>query len=392
MNPNLVNDEVQQKLRLLINEDSRNISLKKSEFNNISSSEFAKQLKGMKIAKSKFPFLFETNGIYYPPSINLEQASSQSTAVYKSKMLTGNLLIDLTAGMGIDAYFFSKSFKKVIAVERNTTLCEISKHNYRILNTNNLFYENTDLNDFLTENPTLKSDVIYLDPSRRNSTGRKFLIEDLEPNIIEYIDRFFEISSTIMVKLSPLTDLKKTINQIKYISEIHIVAVNNELKELLIICKNKTNENPKVTVVNLETQQPVFEFYFNDEKEIISEFSEPLKYIYEPNPGILKSGAFKLCGQKFGLKKLETNTHLYTSDELKENFPGKIYEVIEEIHHPKKSIYKKSFHIISKNHPMKAEEIRNKYKIKQSEEETLIFTKSISGKVILKAKKVFTAK
>lgn len=163
------------------------------------------------------------------------------------------------------------------------------------------------------------------------------------------------------------------------------------MKELLLICEINSNQNPKIKTVNLESAQADFEFNFNDEKTAVSQFSDPEKYIYEPNSAVMKSGGFKLIGQKFNLNKLEKNTHLYTSDRLAKEFPGRIYQVLEEIKDLKKEISNKAFHLISRNYPISADEIRKKYRLKQSEEESLIFTKSISGKKVLRCKTVILA-
>lgn len=383
MNPNLLEPEVQNYIRAQKNQDVRSISLKKSPFENLSSSELAQQIKGLQIARNKFPFFYQTEGIYYPPSLNLEQASSWITAQYKSEIIKGKTLIDLTSGMGIDAFGFAQKFEKVTALERNSELVEISKHNYKALNQSNLEYINSDFETFWKENSEEKWDLIYLDPSRRIESQRKFVLEDLEPNILEWMEEFLSRSETLMVKLSPLLDLKSTVEKIPQIQEIHIVAVKNEVKELVLICQKEIQTNPKIIAANLESNHPLFEFHLKEEATAVSEFSSPEKFIYEPNSAVLKSGAFKLSGEKLNLKKLHIHSHLYTSNELLKTFPGKVFEVLREIKNPKKEIEKSAFHVISKNYPLSVELIRKKYKIKESEEQTLIFTQSISGKHIL---------
>lgn len=388
MNSEILKPEVQTYLHKNQNEDIRKISLQKSPFAEISSSELAQQIKGLQIAKTKFPFLYHQEGIYFPPSINLEQASSWATSQYKSDIVKGKSIIDLTAGMGIDAFGFAQNFEEVTALERNADLVEISKNNYKTLNQNNLTYINSEFENYFRQNPNLKWDVIYLDPSRRIESQRKVILEDLEPNILDWMDEFLSRAETVVIKLSPLLDLKSTLDKIPQIQEIHIVALKNEVKELLLICRKNSNLNPKIKAVNLESNQPDFEFNWNEESEIISEFSEPKKFIYEPNASILKSGAFKLIGEKFNLKKLHSNTHLYTSDELISDFSGKIFKVSEELKNPKKEIQKKAFHLLVKNYPLKTEEVRKKYQIKEGSEFTLIFTQSVRGKHILLANRV----
>lgn len=388
MNKLLLNPEVQNYLKSQIQKDIRSFSLTKSPFERVTSAELSQQLKGLQIAQSKFPFYFEAKNIYYPPSINLEQASSWATAQYKANIVNGNSLIDLTAGMGIDSYGFAQKFKKITALERNSDLVEIAKYNYQSLNQTNLNYQATNFETYFQVNPTSKWDVIYLDPSRRIDSQRKVILEDLEPNILEWMNEFFKRSETILVKLSPLLDLKSAIDKVPQIQEIHIVALKNEVKELLLICKNNLSSNPKVKAVNLETNQSEFEFFWNEETLVKSEFSIPQKYIYEANSSILKSGAFKLIGQKYKLKKLHINTHLYTSNELVETFPGKVFEVSEELKNIKSKLENPAFHVISKNYPMSVEAIRRKYKLKESESQTLIFTQSIKEKHILKCQRI----
>lgn len=388
MNKLLLNPEIQNYLKSQIQKDIRSFSLTKSPFERVTSAELSQQLKGLQIAQSKFPFYFEAKNIYYPPSINLEQASSWATAQYKANIVNGNSLIDLTAGIGIDSYGFAQEFKQVTALERNSDLVEIAKYNYQSLNQTNLNYQATNFETYFQVNPTSKWDVIYLDPSRRIDSQRKVILEDLEPNILEWMNEFFKRSETILVKLSPLLDLKSAIDKVPQIQEIHIVALKNEVKELLLICKNNLSSNPKVKAVNLETNQSEFEFFWNEETLVKSEFSIPQKYIYEANSSILKSGAFKLIGQKYKLKKLHINTHLYTSNELVETFPGKVFEVSEELKNIKSKLENPAFHVISKNYPMSVEAIRRKYKLKESESQTLIFTQSIKEKHILKCQRI----
>lgn len=389
LNPLILNNEVQTYLRENLSKDVHSLSLQKSPFAGIKSAELAEQIKGMKIAKSKFPFLFETDGMYYPPSLNLEQASSQATSQYKSKLVRGKTLIDFTAGLGIDAFGFAQEFEEVTALEQSSNLVEICQHNYKTMGQTNLNYLNISFETYLKENPTQKWDVIYLDPARRKNAQKKFLLKDLEPNVLEWMDEFLKRAETVVIKLSPLMDVHKIIDQIPQTQEIHLVAVKNEVKELVLIGRNQSNVNPLISAVNLETNHPEFQFHFEDEKNTTVNFSSIKTYLYEPNTALLKSGAFKLIATTFGLNKLEVNTHLYTSDELNNGFPGKIYEVIEELKEVKKSIRNQSFHVISKNYPLSVENIRKKYKLKESESQSLVFTRGIDGLLHLLCKRIY---
>lgn len=388
MNIAVLTKEFQDYLKSIEQEDFKSISLKKSPFPEISSTEIAQQLKGLQVSKHKFPTLYAKEYIYFPPSINLEQASSEATATYKASLVKGKFLIDLTAGLGIDTFAFSKSFKKVYHIEQNEILSEIVQHNSSILSPNLETYNGT-FQSFFEENPTLKFDVIYLDPARRNSSGRKFILEDLEPNILEWIPIFFEKSDKIIIKLSPLLDISSTLQQIKEISEIHIVALKNEVKDfLLILEKGKETKNPYIKAVNLENNQTDFSFYFEEEQNTDAKYGTVSNYIYEPNVAILKTGAFKLLTQKFDLFKLHQNTHLYSSDEIIENFPGKIYKVEEHIKNPKKEILKTKANLLVKNFNQPIDIIKKKFKIIDGGETTLIFTQSIEGFHILKTSRI----
>lgn len=375
--------EAQTYIRSNENRDVREITLQKSPFPDATSAELAQQIKGLQIAKVKLPTFYSTNQILYPPTINLEQTSSEATAQYKAKLVSGKSIIDLTSGFGVDSWAFSFNFKKVVSIERNAELAEMVRYNYLQLKRKNIDVIVSEFEPFLKNHPKENWDVIYVDPSRRKGSKRKFLLADLEPDILQWMDQFRQKAKTVLVKLSPLMDLIATTEQIPTLHEIHVVAVKNEVKELLLIANHETVVSPKVHCVNLGTNQADFSFRLENEALAITSFSLPLNYLYEPNAAILKSGAFKLIGEKYSLKKLHPNTHLYTSSILRTDFPGRIYHVETILKNYKKSIRNSFFHVISKNFPLTVEEIRTKYKIKESEKETLIFTTSIDGKIVL---------
>ena len=387
INNTILTPEFQEFLISIEKEDIRSISLKKSPFDQITSSEIAQQLKGKQVAKQKFPTLYQTKNIYFPPSVNLEQASSEATANYKSSLLSGNKMIDLTAGLGIDSIAFANTFQEVIHIEQNPELSKIVSHNVKILNKNVKCYNGT-FDEYFEQNENEKYDLIYLDPARRNASGRKFILEDLEPNILEYIDIFFQKSSKVMVKLSPLLDLSLTIQQLPNISEIHIVSLKNEVKDFLIILdKSIDSQNPKIVCVNLESNQDIITYNFEDETLSNAKFSEPKNYIYEPNSSILKAGGFKIITSKYPVFKLHQNTHLYTSDELINDFPGRIFKIEEIIKNPKKEIAKTKANLLVKNYPENIDIIKKKLKIIDGGNITIIFTQSIEGIHILKTVK-----
>lgn len=367
---------------ILTNQDI-NISellLKKPIFESVTNKELAQQIVGRNVASRKFTFLLHEN-IIFPPHLNLEQASSQQTAEFKSLNLRGKRFLDLTCGLGIDAFFLSKRFEEVHLVEQNPELLSLVKHNWQILGRNaNFHLQNA--TDFLAENQQ-KYDVIYIDPARRDiHNKKKFLLEDLSPNLLELQPQLWNISDKILVKLSPLIDLTYLIQTLPFVEQIDIIAVKNEVKEIFITQNRyKIEAKTECRCINLGSEDPIFTFFFDEKYEKNVAFSKVKNFIYIPNNALLKSGAFSHIAVHFGLEKLHPNTHLYTSDIKTPNFPGRTLksEVISA-----KNIEKGAkYNIISKNYPLSVEEIKKKYKIKEGGNRYLIFTESVAGKEII---------
>ena len=377
------NKEVEKFINANLQTDLHSLLLKKSPFAEVSMQEIVQQIKGKKVAQKKFPFLLK-EGIVFPPNLNLEQASSQSTAEFKAQKLKGKKFLDLTSGFGIDAYFLSKNFDEITLIEQNTELLEIVKHNWGILERKANFI-NENLENFLANNQE-QFDVIYLDPARRDDhKNKKFLLEDLSPNLLEIQEKLIKICDQIIIKLSPLIDISYLISVLKNIFKIEIIAVKNEVKELLVFMNSKfESENVEISCINLESDDVVFSFNFNDEKERNAMFSEPQKFLYIPNNAVLKSGGFNSLSEKFNLKKLHPNSHFYTNGERLEGFPGRVLEI--EIVDSKTIKKGDKFNIISKNYPLTPEEIKKKYKISDGGNSYLIFTQTQKGKIILKSR------
>lgn len=377
----ILNKEIQNYINANLNTDLHALLLKKSPFPEVSMQEIVQQIKGKRVAGRKFPFLLK-EGILFPPQLNLEQSSSEKTALYKSGILKGNTFIDLTSGFGIDAYYLSQNFENITLVEQDTTLLELVEHNWKILNRQARFI-NLKLEDFLNETQEY-FDVIYLDPARRDQQKNKvFLLEDLSPDILEIQEKLRAISGQVVIKLSPLIDLKYLVSVLPGISRIDIIALKNDVKEVIVFLSDENTDRVFCNCVNLDSGEPAFTFKFGEEETARSEYSEPEKYIYIPNNAILKAGTFNLISQKFGLKKLHPNSHLYTLNKEEKNFPGRVLEM-EMI--DSKSIKKKGqYNIISKNYPLKPEEIKKKYGLKDGGNDYLIFTQSKKGKIILKS-------
>lgn len=382
MKTEILNKEVQNYINANLETDLHSLLLKKSPFSEVSMQEMVQQIKGKKVAHRKFPFLLKEN-IVFPPNLNLEQASSQSTAEFKADNLNGKKFLDLTCGFGIDAYFLSQNFEEITLVEKNPELLDLVKHNWKILNKKATFV-NENLEHFLAKNSE-SFDVIYLDPARRDSEkNKKFLLEDLSPNLLEIQDQLLEISSQIIIKLSPLIDISYLISVLKNVAKIQIIAVRNEVKELIVFLeKARKGDDVEISCINLESDDAEFAFQFKEEKTAVSAFSEPQQFLYIPNNAVLKSGAFNLISQFFNGKKLHPNTHFYTSDKRIERFPGRVLEInMIDSKHIRKG---EKYNIISKNYPLSPDEIKKKYKILDGGNCYLIFTQTQNRKIILKS-------
>lgn len=381
MGDKLLNIKVQDYINANLNTDLHALLLKNSPFSDVSMHEIVQQIKGKQVALKKFPFLLK-EGILFPPQLNLEQSSSEKTAVYKSGLLKGEKFVDLTAGFGIDAYYLSENFNEITLVEQNPDLLEIVRNNWNVLGKKATFI-NQKLEKFLAENKEV-FDVVYLDPARRdNNRNKVFLLEDLSPDILAIREELLSSATQVVIKLSPLIDLKYLASVLPAIFRIDIIAVKNDVKEIVIFLSNQKDNKISCNCVNLESDEPVFKFIFDEEENAVAEYGEPEKYIYIPNNAILKAGVFNLISQKTSLKKLHPNSHIYTSDSKIKDFPGRIFEM--EVIDAKKIQKKSQYNIISKNYPLKPEEIKKKYNIKDGGEKYLIFTQSKKGKIILKS-------
>ncbi|MEP3209467.1 MAG: class I SAM-dependent methyltransferase [Maribacter sp.] len=359
------------------------VLLKKPVFKGISQQELAQQIEGRKKCQKKLPTWFETPGIYFPKKVNIEQTSSEISAEYKSNIVNGDSLVDVTGGFGIDSYYFSKKVGAIFHCEIDQELHEIASHNLKSLGIKNIqTYQENGL-DFL-RNSVQDFDWIYLDPSRRNQIkGKVFQLSDCEPNIVENLDLLFSKSENILLKTSPLLDITMGIKQLHSIKEVHIVAINNDVKELLWVLKKDYFGEVGIKTINFtKSDSQLFNFVLSTEKIAAAVYSLPLCYIYEPNAAILKSGAFKCLGLQFGLKKLHPNTHLYTSEEPLD-FPGRRFEIAKVVSYNKKGMKAlglKKANISIRNFPDTVVTIRKKFKIEPGGNSFLFFFKNCANR------------
>ena len=328
----------------------------------------ADQILSRRKAKSKLPEWYDNYDLIMPPPLSLEQCSSPATGAYKASIFSGKTLVDLTGGMGIDTLYLANQFEKVHHVEMNEQIHQVFEHNCAVLQKDNITAHHQTAEDYLTDLNGKAS--FFIDPARRSEQkSRVFLFEDCSPNVIELLPPFREKADKVLIKAAPMIDISLAVSQLKQVKEVHIVSVKNEVKEVLFLLdyQTKVPDEPIIRCVNLETSQPSFSFCTSNEKTATSSFSEPQWYLYDPNSSILKAGAFKLIGTQYELHKIAINTHLYTSESLIDNFPGRVFEIIHSDINKKnigKAISDGKVNVLTKNYPQKPDELKKKLKLK----------------------------
>jgi len=386
LNLHLSDIAVQQFINEHLGDDITRILLKKSPFVTISSRELAEQIDSKKRSEKKLPLWFNSENIYYPPKISIEQSSSELTANYKKDLAIGDKLLDLTGGFGVDSYYFSRKAGEVISCEQNAELSEIAKHNAAILKADNIRFVSSDSIDYL-QHTEEAFDTIFADPSRRIKNSKVFMLKDCEPDVVKNGDLLLSKAKRIIIKTSPLLDISSGLRELSHVSEIHVISVKNDCKELLWVIDRDHATEPEIhSAVLSEDGTQTFSFKLTEERStIIETYSAPLQYIYEPDVALLKAGCFKLITARFAVKKLHSNTHLYTSAEYIEDFPGRVFEVVTCLDY--KNFIKTGFpdkaNIITRNFPLVPEEIKKKHHIGDGGLNYLLFTTGPSNQLLV---------
>lgn len=386
MNKDILNSINQEFINNNLNSDITSLLLKTNHSITVDIKLLAEQIEAKKRCQKKLPTWFNSENIYYPNKLNIEQTSSEITAIYKSELVSGNSFIDLTGGFGVDSYYLSKRFNKVTHCEQSQALSDIAHHNFKQLKVKNVACICADGFEYLKQNNGF-FDWIYLDPSRRHhSKGKVFLLKDCLPNVPKNLILLFKHTNNVIVKTAPLLDIAIGIKELSYVKTIHIVAVNNEVKELLWILEKGYSSTVSIKTINIKPKaKEEFSFLLDNELKSIPTYSEPLSYLYEPNAAILKSGAFKLISERLKVKKLHKNSHLYTSDHLIK-FPGRSFKIDKVMLYNKK-LLKKEFvynaNIAIRNFPESVNSIRTKFKIREGGHTYVFFTTNYENKRIV---------
>lgn len=349
-------------------DDVHSLALQAKQYPDIDMEMAIRQITGRKIAKEKIPSWYANDNIIYPKHLSMEQCSSEQTALFKASLCGGESMADLTGGLGVDCFFLAHGFNNAVYVEQQSELAEIAVHNFKILG-QDIKVVNEDAVSYLSSMPPVN--LIYIDPARRDSTGRKtVLIEDCTPNILDIESLLEEKSKQVMIKLSPMLDITLAVKSVKSVSDVYIISVNNECKELLFIKKGNTGKTLYHCVNIQNSNTDTYTFYKEDEDTISLNYTTKIaKYLYEPNASILKAGAYKSIAKAYSLDKLHPSSHLYTSDVLYEDFPGRKFVVDNICSLNKKDMKEylsdiKQANITTRNFPLSVQEIRKKTGLK----------------------------
>lgn len=339
------------------------LALQRSKYKHLSDDEwrwFLQQVEGRERTADKLPTFATIEDWWYPVRLSCEQCSSELAARYKASLISSDRLsranfkfqisnfADLTGGYGVDTYFLSEQFAHTDYVEQNAELCRIAEHNFA---NKPIAIHNTSAEEFLKT--AGQYDLIFLDPARRDSHGGKvFRLEDCTPNVVELLPTLLAHGKRLMIKLSPMLDLTQAITSLSQVTwDIYVVAIKNEVKELLLL----SGGTGRITAIDLTQKDQAFVFTREEEQNCSLEFGDWKleNYLYEPNAAILKAGAYKLVGERFGLHKLDVNTHLYCSETLVENFPGRIWKIVD-----KQDL--KQANVLCRNYPLTPDQLKKK--------------------------------
>ncbi|MEQ9437829.1 MAG: RsmD family RNA methyltransferase [Cyclobacteriaceae bacterium] len=329
----------QQFIREHASDDPYALALQAKRFPNIPIQQVAEQIQARQKAKKKLPEWYQTEGVIFPPSLAMEQCSSEATARFKSSLVSGTSVVDLTGGAGIDTYYLSRSFERGAYVEQNSRLAAIAQHNFRQLGASSIEIHATDAEAFLSSMEAV--DLIYLDPARRDDAQRKvFRLSDCSPDVTSMLPGLLIKGKQVMIKTSPMLDIDAAMNDLGNVDQVYVVAVNNECKEVLYLLSSQVVASPMITALDLANGAAPLQFAREGETKASVSYAEPQRYLYEPHAAILKAGAFRSVAQQYGVAKLHPRTHLYTSEQLVANFPGRTFRIQSVAPYQKKVVRK----------------------------------------------------
>lgn len=393
MNPT---DELQKFVKEHAGDDLMRLLLSASRYPSIDVPFAVDQIAARRRIKEKLPSWYACDALLFPSKLSAEQCSSEQTARYKQRLVNGDeALCDLTGGLGIDSYYFSRCVNHVDYIERIPSYCEVARHNFLVLGADNI---NVIEGDCMSIVPSLpRVDVFYIDPARRGGAGQRvYALQDCEPDLSAILPDLLLRAPKVIAKLSPMADIRQTLELLPHTTRIHILSVKNECKELLFVVERDATVSPALCCVNYDSSGGEETFVFTQEEEhaeTLHVASRIRGFLYEPNASLLKAGAFKCVATRFPVEKLHASSHLYTSDTWVDDFPGRSF-VVEEIYPFSGGLCKKlskeipQANITVRNFPLSVEELRRRTKIKDGADVYLFATTLADDtKVIINCRK-----
>ncbi len=350
--------------------------------------EAVTQIQALQKLRDKAPAWFNT-ALRFPPRLSIEQASSGFTAAFKASLVEGKTMADLTGGLGIDTHAFSQYFNNVVYLDQNPQLVELARHNFAVLGADNVEVLEDEAGAFLKKN-TQHFDLIYLDPARRDARGgRVFRLEDCTPDVLNLRTNLLTSADKVLIKTAPMLDIALAIRQLEFVQKVWVVSVDDEVKELLFLLEknNVSSENIPIEAVNLGKAPFHFVFSKKEEHGAAAELSEPVTYLYEPPATIFKAGAFHTFATRYGIKKLHAHTHLYTSETLNPEVPGRVFHIRAVTKYDKKAVAAvlpiAQANVAVRNFPDTAEAVRKKLGLKDGGNIYLFAVTTAEGRKIL---------
>lgn len=352
--------------------DIHQLLFQKDKYPDIPMMLVADQIRSRKKVRNKLPEWFNTSGIIFPPPLSMEQCSSEATAQFKASIVSGSKGLDLTGGAGVDAYYLAQQFDAFTYVEQQPELCDLAGHNFKVLGGKAITVVQDSAEHFL-QTSTEDYDVIFIDPARRKADKKIFQWADASPNLLELQGQLLNRSKQMLIKGSPLLDIKLSTSQLDFVSQVIVLAVEGEVKELLILQERDFSDQIFIRACNIVNNQNIeFSFGLNDENQEDLLYGDVSTYLYEPNAAVMKSGGFGEVAKRFNLTKLHKHTHLYTSEIRLDMFPGRVFKVQAHLPFDKKQIKQAcpegKANISTRNFPLSVAEIRNKTGIKDGGE------------------------
>ena len=361
------------------------------------------QIGGWQAARRKLPSWAAKEGLLFPPRVPMEQCSSEATARYKRDIVRRWLeacdaavprtLIDLTGGFGIDFSFLATLFTHAVYMEQQPELCRLAAHNFKVLGLEQAEIRETDSARSPEDWP--EAACCFADPARRDTAGRKTVaIGDCTPDLSALQADIRRKAAFALIKLSPMLDITEALRSMSHIAEVHAVGVQGECKELLLVMTREATGGVTFHCANLASGQPDFCFTRTEEEEAACTYADqPGAYLYEPNAAIMKCGGFRSLAARYGLRMLHPHSHLYTSEECRADFPGRVFAVEaytgfgkKETKHLLQGLRQANLSV--RNFPETVEALRRRLKLKEGGETYLFATTLHDGShVLLRARK-----